>query len=278
MAGRIARDRGQRVAPFASARRVPGQLRTAPSCLPRRARRRRRRNCTPATPMSSAAVAVTVTVRAHAARRGRTVTVTVGAVVSLVTVTRDRGGRRLMAGRIARDRGQHVACRSPARVVFQDSFVGRGRVFRAERRRRRAGTARRRRRCRPRPSPATVTVPLTRAAAAGPSPSTVGAVVSLVTVTRDRGRRRLMARRIARDRGQHVAAVGQGVVFQATSYGAVVSSAPSATPSTQELHAGDGDVVGGGRRDRHRAAHRRSPRPDSSPSTVGAVVSLVTVT
>ena len=48
-----------------------------------------------------------------------------------------------MAGRIARDRGQRVRCRSPAAVVFQDSFERRGRVFGAERDAVDAGTARR---------------------------------------------------------------------------------------------------------------------------------------
>ena len=88
-----------------------------------------------------------------------------------------------------------------------------------------------------------------------------------------------MARRIARDRGQHVRAVGQRRRVPGQ-----LRTAPSclrrraATPSTQELHA---------RHARRRRRRSRSPSPCRSRSrrrgrtrhaTVGAVVSLATVT
>ena len=163
VAGRVARDRGQRVrrrwravVVFQATRYgavVSSAPRFAPSSL----------NCTPATPTLSAASAVTSIVPRHGRPAAGAVIVDRRRRRVVVDGDGDRRRRRRVARGVARDRGQRVRAVAAA-VVFQRHRIGRGRVLGAEVRRRRAGTARRRRRrCRS-PSRVTVTVPSTRRA------------------------------------------------------------------------------------------------------------------
>ena len=112
VARRVARDGGQRYATRCSpsscstAAEYGAAVSSAPSAAPSR------RNCTPTTPTLSAAVGASPSpFRSPSPPLAGDVRPTVGGVAVVRHRDRDRGGRRRVAGGVARDRGQRCATR-----------------------------------------------------------------------------------------------------------------------------------------------------------------------
>ena len=149
---------------------------------------------------------------------------------TFATITADGHGRGGVPCRISRDggrpRGRHwprLPCPTSARTAR----------WRPPRRAagRRAGTPRWRRRRRPTRSAATVTLPAT-VPAPGLVTATIGAVVSLATMTLTLAAVVVCPRRHARRRSGRARRWPRTPSPTLSSYGAVVSSAPSGTPSS----------------------------------------------